>query len=56
MYTLSLFFIAIVTIIFSKQINNFIIVCVLVTQTCPTLCNPINSSLPGSSVPGILSR
>ena len=23
-------------------------------QLCPTLCNPIDSSLPGSSVPGIL--
>ena len=23
-------------------------------QLCPTLCNPIDGSLPGSSVPGIL--
>ena len=23
-------------------------------QSCPTLCNPINGSPPGSSVPGIL--
>ena len=23
-------------------------------QSCPTLCNPINSSPPGSPVPGIL--
>ena len=23
-------------------------------QSCPTLCNPRNSSLPGSPVPGIL--
>ena len=23
-------------------------------QSCPTLCNPIDSSLPGSAVPGIL--
>ena len=23
-------------------------------QSCPTLCNPIDGSLPGSSVPGIL--
>ena len=23
-------------------------------QSCPTLCNPIESSLPGSPVPGIL--
>ena len=29
-------------------------VCVLVTQLCPTLCNPIDCSPPGSSVHGIL--
>ena len=29
-------------------------VCVLVTQLCPTLCNPMDSSPPGSSVRGIL--
>ena len=27
---------------------------VLVTQSCPTLCDPMNCSLPGSSVQGIL--
>ncbi|CAI9168991.1 unnamed protein product [Rangifer tarandus platyrhynchus] len=27
---------------------------VLVTQTCPTLCNPMDCSPPGSSVHGIL--
>ena len=27
---------------------------VLVTQLCPTLCNPTDCSLPGSSVHGIL--
>ena len=26
----------------------------LVAQSCPTLCNPMNCSPPGSSVPGIL--
>ena len=26
----------------------------LVTQSCPTLCNPMDCSLPGSSVRGIL--
>ena len=26
---------------------------VLVTQSCPTLCDPMDCSLPGSSVPGI---
>ena len=29
-------------------------VCVLVTQSCETLCDPINCSPPGSSVHGIL--
>ena len=24
-----------------------------VTQSCPTLCNPVNCSLPGSSIDGI---
>jgi len=26
----------------------------LLSQSCPTLCNPIDGSPPGSSVPGIL--
>ena len=29
-------------------------VCVLGTQLCPTLCDPIDGSLPGSSVHGVL--
>ena len=29
-------------------------VCVLVIQSCPTLCDPMDGSLPGSSVHGIL--
>ena len=29
-------------------------VCVLVTQLCPTLCNPMDCSLPGSSVHEII--
>ena len=29
-------------------------VCVLVAQSCPTLCNPVDCSPPGSSVHGIL--
>ena len=32
----------------------FLCVCVLVTQSCPALCNPIDCSLPGFSVHGIL--
>ena len=30
------------------------LVCVLVAQSCPTLCSPMNWSSPGSSVHGIL--
>ena len=29
-------------------------VCVMLTQSCLTLCNPMDCNLPGSSVPGIL--
>ena len=28
--------------------------CVLVSQSCPTLCDPMDCNLPGSSVHGIL--
>ena len=28
--------------------------CVLVTQSCPTLCDPMDYSPPGSSVQGVL--
>ena len=38
----------------NKEEINRIKVKVLVTQSCPTLCNPKNCSLPGSSVHGIL--
>ena len=31
-------------------------VCVLVTQSCPTPCNPMDCSLPGSSAHGILQE
>ena len=30
------------------------IICVIVAQSCPTLCNAMDGSLPGSSVHGIL--
>ena len=33
---------------------QIICVCVLVAQSCPTLCNPIDCSPPGPSVHGIL--
>ena len=32
----------------------FFSVCVLVIKSCVTLCNPVDSSPPGSSVHGIL--
>ena len=34
--------------------SNRVKVKVLVTQSCPTLCNPMDYSPPGSSVHGIL--
>ena len=34
--------------------NWHYILCVLVTQLCPTLCDPMDGSPPGSSVHGIL--
>ena len=42
-----------------KTINFYLTMCVcmcLVTQFCLTLCNPMDCSLPGSSVHGIISR
>ena len=35
----------------TKADDNDMAVC-LVVQSCPTLCNPMNCSLPGSSVHG----
>ena len=32
----------------------FVYICVLIAQSHPTLCNPTDCSLPGSSVHGIL--
>ena len=41
-----------------KHLRNIlslcVCVCLWVAQSCPTLCDPINCSLPGSSVHGIL--
>ena len=31
-----------------------VLVKVLIAQSCPTLCNPMDCSLPGSSVHGII--
>ena len=48
-------------IIFKKSLSSFIFynfstqrVCAKSLQSCPTLCDPMDCSLPGSSVPGIL--
>ena len=38
----------------NKHNSSFYRVCVLVAQSCLTLCNPMDCSLPGSSVHGIL--
>ena len=39
-----------------EQINKIrcVCVCLLVAQSCPTLCDPMNCSSPGTSVHGIL--
>ena len=34
--------------------DDDVCVCVLVSQSCLTLCNPMDCSLPGSSLCGIL--
>ena len=40
---------------FNVQDPVLVVVCgVLVIQPCPTLCNPMDCSLPGSSIHGIL--
>ena len=38
--------------IFNSQVFN--VICLFLTQLCPMLCDPKDSSLPGSSVHGIL--
>ena len=37
-----------------ETITTLLIGYLLVAQSCPTLCNPMDCSLPGSSVHGIL--
>ena len=37
-----------------RRYNRSVYMCVLVAQSCPTLCNPIDCSPPGPSVHGIL--
>ena len=37
-----------------KLVKTKTCICVLVAQSCPTLCEPMDCSLPGSSVHGIL--
>ena len=44
---------AIATEIYNQR-PCFVTVTVKSLQSCPTLCNPIDGSPPGSSVPGIL--
>ena len=42
-----------IIIISLLSLSIYICVCVLVSQSCPTLCDPMDCSLPGSSVHGI---
>ena len=39
---------------YEQLYSNKMDVCVLVVQSCPTLCDPMDYSPPGSSVDGIL--
>ena len=48
-----------VTLVFSVWLNKMFVtscvcVCVLVTQLCLTLCDPIDCSMSGASVNGVL--
>ena len=38
----------------NDQIIRLITVCVLIAQSCPTLCDPMDYRLPGSRIHGIL--
>ena len=37
-----------------RKPNNTLFMCILVTQSCPTICDPMDRNLPGYSVHGIL--
>ena len=39
-----------------KKVLSIISLCVLATLTCPTLCDPMDSRIPDSSVHGILQQ
>ena len=41
-----------ILLLFPRQVLNCLL-CVLVAQSCPTLCDPMDCSPPGSSVHGI---
>ena len=43
-----------ITSINSPEIHKYEIACILDTQSCLTLCDPMDYSLPGSSVHGIV--
>ena len=43
-----------VILVFKNICNTSAYIVCLVTQSCPTLCNPIDCSPPGSSIHGIL--
>ena len=41
-------------LLFGRKVMTNLLLLLLLLQSCPTLCNPIDSSPPGSPVPGIL--
>ena len=43
-------------VLFSRKRAFIHVESVLVSQSCPTLCNPVDCSLPGSSVYGVLQQ
>ena len=53
-WNMSMKYAFIVQLLRFQDLLVIICVCVLVTQSCLTLCDPMDASLPGSSVHGIL--
>ena len=48
------FFSSVVTSVATRLMAVGLVCCCLVTKSCPTLCDPMDGSPPGSSVHGIL--
>ena len=54
MYKIYTFFWLIVTHIYKYMYISYIYTAAKSLQSCPTLCDPIDGSPPGSPIPGIL--